>query len=73
VLQIQLTKAEEATTWASAIAGHELTEVERQEDQKRLMLERFQVENPGFDFSDAEFTGNVPDPRTFMRNLGQGN
>ncbi|KAM7273334.1 hypothetical protein ACFE04_027998 [Oxalis oulophora] len=23
-------------------------------------------ENPGFDFSQAQFTGNCPDPRTFM-------
>jgi len=46
--------------------------IEQQEDQKRLMLERFQLENPGFDFSGAEFTGTVPDPRTFMRNLDRG-
>jgi hypothetical protein len=33
------------------------------------MIERFQAENPGFDFSGAEFTGNVPDPKTFMSDL----
>jgi hypothetical protein len=33
---------------------------------QELMLERFQEENPGFDFRDAEFNGAVPDPRTFM-------
>ncbi|PRW61363.1 domain-containing 2 [Chlorella sorokiniana] len=69
-LQIQLTKAEEGATWASAIAGHELRDDEQQADQKRLLLERFQEEHPGFDFSSAEFTGGaVPDPRTFMRDL----
>ncbi len=31
-----------------------------------LMLERFGEENPGFDFRDAEFNGQAPDPRTFM-------
>ncbi|CAN0027242.1 unnamed protein product [Heterosigma akashiwo] len=31
-----------------------------------MMLERFQEENPGFDFSGAEFNGMVPDPREFM-------
>jgi hypothetical protein len=30
------------------------------------MLERFTEENPGFDFSNAEFNGNVPDARNFM-------
>lgn len=30
------------------------------------MLERFQEENPGFDFSNAEFNGMVPDPQKFM-------
>ena len=68
-LHIQLQKAEEAATWASAIAGHEATAAERQDDQRRLMLERFQAEHPGFDFSGAQFSGAVPDPRTFMRDL----
>ena len=68
---MQLTKAEEALTWASAIAGHEVNSAEQQADQKRLMLERFQREHPGFDFSGAEFSGAVPDPRTFMRDLDQ--
>lgn len=36
------------------------------EEQKTLMLERFQAEHPGFDFSGAEFSGSAPDPRTFM-------
>jgi len=26
----------------------------------------FLMQNPGFDFSQAQFTGNCPDPRTFM-------
>jgi len=34
--------------------------------QKKLLLERFQEEHGGFDFSDAQINGNVPDPRTFM-------
>jgi hypothetical protein len=40
------------------------------EVQKSLMLERFQEENPGFDFSGASFNGNVPDPKTFMGGVG---
>lgn len=42
----------------------------RQEMQRSLMLERFQEENPGFDFRDATFNGEVPDPRTFMGGVG---
>jgi hypothetical protein len=30
------------------------------------LLERFQQENPGFDFSQATMNGQVPDARTFM-------
>ena len=30
------------------------------------MLERFQEENPGFDFSNAQFNGQAPNPRDFM-------
>jgi len=67
VLHIQLARAEHAATWTSAIAGHEVSFVEQQADQRRLMLERFQQEHPGFDFSGAQFSGNVPDPRTFLR------
>ena len=26
----------------------------------------YHLQNPGFDFSQAQFTGNCPDPRTFM-------
>eukprot|EP00584_Thalassiosira_punctigera_P023883 CAMPEP_0172554180 /NCGR_PEP_ID=MMETSP1067-20121228/53541_1 /TAXON_ID=265564 ORGANISM="Thalassiosira punctigera, Strain Tpunct2005C2" /NCGR_SAMPLE_ID=MMETSP1067 /ASSEMBLY_ACC=CAM_ASM_000444 /LENGTH=249 /DNA_ID=CAMNT_0013342501 /DNA_START=22 /DNA_END=771 /DNA_ORIENTATION=- len=42
----------------------------KQEIQRTLMLERFQEENPGFDFRDAKFNGEVPDPRTFMGGVG---
>jgi hypothetical protein len=69
VLHIELTKAEEASTWPSAIAGHLIDTDKQQADQKRLMLERFQQEHPGFDFSGAQFTGDIPDPRTFMKDL----
>jgi len=37
-----------------------------QEEQQRLLLERFQEENPGFDFSGATFNGQAPDPSIFM-------
>ncbi|KAL3806504.1 hypothetical protein ACHAXA_002813 [Cyclostephanos tholiformis] len=45
----------------------------KREMQRALMLERFQEENPGFDFRDATFNGEVPDPRTFMGGVGYNN
>ena len=38
----------------------------RENEKKKMMLERFQEEHPGFDFSGAEFNGNVPDATEFM-------
>jgi hypothetical protein len=34
--------------------------------QKKMLLERFQEEHGGFDFSDAQINGMVPDPQKFM-------
>jgi len=31
-----------------------------------LMILLCLLQNPGFDFSQAQFSGNCPDPRTFM-------
>ena len=66
-LHIQLCKAEDEAVWEGAFAGHELTPLEREGEKKQLILERFQAEHPGFDFSGAEITGSAPDPRTFLR------
>ena len=64
-IHIQLVKSLNDEVWESVFVGHETGGQE--EDRRKLMLERFQAENPGFDFSGAEFTGNVPDPKTFLR------
>mmetsp|Transcript_1736 Transcript_1736/g.3714 ORF Transcript_1736/g.3714 Transcript_1736/m.3714 type:complete len:244 (-) Transcript_1736:197-928(-) len=57
-----------------AVSGQGIQEsidpIVKQEMQRTLMLERFQEENPGFDFRDATFNGEVPDPRTFMEGVG---
>lgn len=66
-IHFTLTKAKKAETWPSVFKGHgELDEASKMEVQKRLLLERFQEEHPGFDFSGAEINGMVPDPRDFM-------
>lgn len=38
----------------------------KEQVKKDLMIQRFQEENPGFDFRGADFNGSVPDPRSFM-------
>lgn len=58
--------------WAAAMKGHELDPVTAQSDQQRLLLERFQAEHPGFDFSGATFNGQAPNPRTFMGGVDSG-
>ena len=56
-----------AETWMCACQGHQTLDPMMQEEVKKsILLERFQEENPGFDFSDAKMDGNVPDARKFM-------
>lgn len=69
-LHISMCKLEQGDPWPSAIKGHEVDVVTRQQEQQRLMLERFQQEHPGFDFSQAKFNGEAPNPRTFLGGMG---
>ncbi|XP_006848216.2 nudC domain-containing protein 2 [Amborella trichopoda] len=72
-MHITLQKRDKGQTWPSPILGQgELDPYSVDEEQKRLMLQRFQEENPGFDFSQAQFTGTCPDPRTFMGGIRSG-
>ena len=67
---ITLEKAIKGDTWLSVFKGHEkINPLQKEEIQKKMLLERFQEENHGFDFSDAGINGNVPDPKTFMGGL----
>lgn len=71
VLHLSLTKASKGQTWDCLLKGHTPVDPYTQSEvQKSLMLERFQAENPGFDFSGASFNGAVPDPKTFMGGVG---
>ncbi|XP_050221280.1 uncharacterized protein LOC126671546 [Mercurialis annua] len=73
IMHITLQKREKAKTWPSPILGQgQLDPYSTHAEQKRLMLQRFQEENPGFDFSQAQFSGNCPDPRTFMGGIHSG-
>eukprot|EP01066_Platyproteum_vivax_P006063 Platyproteum_vivax@DN189_c0_g1_i1.p1 len=65
-LHIQLQKMKKAEIWDCVILGHgNVDPFTHEEIQKKLLLERFQEENPGFDFSQAEFNGPGKDPRDF--------
>ena len=67
---ITVEKAIKGDTWMSVFKGQEkMNPFQKEEVQKKMLLERFQEENHGFDFSDAEINGNVPDPKTFMGGL----
>nr|CAD1820254.1 unnamed protein product [Ananas comosus var. bracteatus] len=67
VMHVTLQKRDKGHTWPSPILGQGVLDPYSADlEQKRLMLQRFQEENPGFDFSQAQFSGNCPDPRTFM-------
>jgi len=66
-IEINLQKVKKASTWDACLKGHgELNPSVKTEVQKKMTLERFQEEHPGFDFSGAEFNGAPPDPRTFL-------
>lgn len=68
-MNINLQKMNKAEAWDSALVGRGGAEIDaftKEEVKKKLMLERFQEEHPGFDFSGAEFNGNVPSAREFM-------
>eukprot|EP00371_Babesia_bovis_P000254 XP_001608901.1 nuclear movement domain containing protein [Babesia bovis T2Bo] len=69
-LEVHLTKALKGEVWNCILLGDlELSAINKENDKKRILLERLQNENPGFDFSDAQFNGQVPEPRTFMKDL----
>ena len=68
-LNINLQKMNKAEVWDCALkgrGGEHLDLMSKEEAKKKILLERFQEEHPGFDFSNAEFNGAVPDARTFL-------
>jgi hypothetical protein len=65
-LHITLSKACQGENWTAAMKGHDISPAAAEDDRKRLLLERFQREHPGMDFSGAAVQGEAPDPSTFM-------
>jgi hypothetical protein len=70
LIVIYLQKAAKGLVWQCALQSKHgsasLDPFSLQQVQKKIMTDRWQEENPGMDFRDAEFNGSVPDPRTFM-------
>lgn len=61
LLRILLVKAHQdaSNCWTSLLKGeYQCNALEVDKTEKKLTLERFQNENPGFDFSGAAITGN---------------
>ena len=68
-LNINLQKMNKAEAWEAALvgrAGQEIDAFTKEEVKRKIMLERFQEEHPGFDFSGAEFNGAIPNAQEFM-------
>ncbi|KAL7494626.1 hypothetical protein ACHAWT_003268 [Skeletonema menzelii] len=63
-------KTSDQSNSGSGVVNESIDPHTKQEMQRTMMLERFQEENPGFDFRYATFNGEVPDPRTFMGGVG---
>jgi hypothetical protein len=68
VLAIYLQKANKGVVWERALTRFDarLGPIQLEQVRQEMMRERWSRENPGMDFSSAEFNGQAPDPRTFM-------
>lgn len=76
IIHIVMMKVHRGETWEAALIGchsngdtgdGKLVDAMTKEKIKQdLMLERFQEENPGFDFRGAKFNGEAPDPQKFL-------
>ena len=79
-LHIVLIKQHRGEAWDGALVGREVDgkkdgavdPMTKEAMKQQLTRERFQEECPGFDFRNAEFSGEAPDPRKFMGGIGQG-
>eukprot|EP00039_Didymoeca_costata_P030171 m.28192 g.28192 ORF g.28192 m.28192 type:complete len:157 (-) comp7980_c0_seq2:85-555(-) len=64
LVRITMVKAqrEAGNTWKSLLEGQYMANVAQFDDmEKKMTLERFARENPGFDFSSADISGNYHD------------
>lgn len=68
-IRLVLIKANPGIVWQKVFSNQcvSLTTIEGNQTKKALLLERFAMENPDFDFSQADISGEcVPDARSFL-------
>ncbi|MGH0149710.1 UNVERIFIED_CONTAM: hypothetical protein FKN15_043039 [Acipenser sinensis] len=71
-ISLMKTSREAGNCWTSLLEGEYCADPLVQEQmQKQLTLERFQRENPGFDFSGADISGNYAGGGPDFSNLGK--
>lgn len=59
---IELQKQKKHHSWDSVTEdGPRVDPLTKEQLDKKMMLEKFQNQHPGFDFSGAEMTGNLPE------------
>ena len=69
VLRFSLAKAHPGLVWTKVFSNQTgcLDLMKKESARKALLLERFSLENPGFDFSQAVIDGNsAVEPRSFL-------
>ena len=72
-VEVVMLKQREHESWASVVrGGPQMDPVSKKELEEKMMLEKMQRKHPGFDFSGAEFSGQLPkDPKTFGDDWGR--
>lgn len=61
-IEVVLQKQVKHQSWASVIEGGPAVDpLTKEALDKKMMLEKFQGEHPGFDFSGADFNGALPE------------
>ncbi len=67
LVEVALQKQKKHFSWDSVLQGGPVLDpLTKDKQDKAMMLEKFQSEHKGFDFSGAEFSGQLPkDPASF--------
>ena len=66
-ISFDLKKTKKNLSWTKIFKNHEGLNVFQKEELKKQMLkDKFTEEHRGFDFSNSEIEGQIPDARTFL-------
>jgi hypothetical protein len=71
-VRILLQKSISHESWKGLLKGEAIDAFTADQMDRKMMLEKFQKDYPGFDFSGANFTGQVPnDPKNWLQDVGE--